>query len=174
MAGVQQNADALPIDLIKDKINIRFQTSFYYTMSCLSFKSLLLAVVVSVVTGTTAHAADVYPADLAKQEPKIGRAFSDLAGKLKKKHAWVRTFGVTTPTEEVTLGSTTYVRLSGCKPHDCPSEKYVVFISKSDNKAVGAFVVNRLDDGVDPTRSDIYWLGQPDTEQMAALASSLF
>ncbi len=143
-------------------------------MSHLSFKSLVLAAAISFVTATVSHAADIYPADLAKQDAKIARAFSDLAGKLKKKHAWVRKFGVTTPTEDITLGSTSYVRLSGCKPHDCPSEKYVMFISKSDYKAVGAFVVNRLDNGANPTRSDIDWLGQPDTEQMAALASSLF
>lgn len=143
-------------------------------MSYLSFKSLLLAVAISVVTGATAHAADVYPADLAKQEPKIASAFSDLAGKLKNKHAWVKNFGVTTPVDEVTLGSATYVRMRGCKPHDCPSEKYVVLISKSDNKAVGAFVVNHLDNRADPSSSNIYWLGQPDTAQMATLASSLF
>ena len=143
-------------------------------MSHLSFKSLLLGTAFGVATATMAHAADVYPADLAKQEPQIARAFSDLAGNLKKKHAWVQKFGVTTPTEEITLGSSTYVRMSGCKPHDCPTEKYVVLVSKSDHKAVGAFVVNRLDNGAIPTRSNIYWLGQPNEEQMTALAAALF
>jgi len=138
------------------------------------FKSRLLAALASLSFGGYACAADVYPADLAKQQPAIASAFSTLTKTIARKHKWVRDFGVTPPVDEIVLDNETYVRLSGCKPHDCPFEKYVVLVSKKNNKAVGAFLTNRQSAAGYPSGSTIQWLGQPTDEQVAQLAGSLF
>ncbi len=139
-----------------------------------TFKSILLATLGCLAFAGSVYAADLYPADLAKQEPRLASAFADLTKSLVRKHAWVMDFGVTTPVEETTLNNETYVRLSGCKPHDCPSEKYVVLVSKKDNHAVGAFLTNRQAAAGALSDSTIQWLGQPTDEQVAQLAAALF
>ena len=138
------------------------------------FKTRLLATLGAVALTGQVYAADVYPPDLAKQEPGVARAFAGLTKNIVAKHAWVRDFGVTTPVEEVTVNNESYVRLSGCKPHDCPSEKYVVLVSKKDNHAVGAFSTNRQAAAGALSDSTIQWLGQPTDEQVAQLAAALF
>lgn len=138
------------------------------------FKSFLLATLGSVVFFGQVYAAEVYPADLVKQEPRVASAFAGLTKTIVAKHAWVRDFGVTTPVEETTLNNESYVRLSGCKPHDCPSEKYVVLVSKKNNHAVGAFLTNQQAAAGALSDSTIQWLGQPTDEQVAVLAAALF
>ena len=138
------------------------------------FKSLSLATLASLSFVGHAYAADVYPADLAKRQPAIASAFSTLTKTIAHKHKWVKDFGVTPPVEEIVLDNETYVRLSGCKPHDCPSEKYVVLVSKKNNKAVGAFLTNKQSAAGYLSGSTIYWLGQPTDEQVAQLVGSLF
>ncbi len=138
------------------------------------FKSFLFATLGGFAFAGQVYAADVYPADLVKQEPQIGSAFSDLTKTIVSKHAWVKGFGVTTPVEDTTLNNESYVQLSGCKPHDCPSEKYVVLVSKKNHQAVGAFLINRQAAAGALSESTIQWLGQPTDEQVAALAVALF
>ncbi|WP_025373272.1 Ivy family c-type lysozyme inhibitor [Advenella mimigardefordensis] len=138
------------------------------------FKSLVLATWGSLAFAGQIYAADLYPADLANQEPQAANAFAGLTKALVSKHAWVKNYGVTIPVEDTTLGSESYWRLSGCKPHDCPSEKYVVLISKKNNHAVGAFLTNQLAATGNVSDSTIQWLGQPTDEQVAELATALF
>lgn len=143
-------------------------------MRHLHFKSLVLAAVGSLAFAGPVSAADSYPADLAKQEPRIASAFTELTKPIASKHAWVKDFGVTTPVEETMLNNESYAQLSGCKPHHCPAEKYVVLVSKKSHHAVGAFLTNKLADAGTVSDSTIQWLGQPTNEQMAALATALF
>jgi len=138
------------------------------------FKSLFLATLASLSFAGHAYAADVYPADLAKRQPAIASAFSKLTKTIARKHKWVRDFGVTPPVAEIVLDNETYVRLSGCKPHDCPFEKYVVLVSKKNNKAVGAFLTNKETAAGYLSDSTIQWLGQPTDEQVVKLAGLLF
>lgn len=142
-------------------------------MAHLTLKSLVLGALTSMAVGTV-HAANDYPADLVKTQPAIGHKFADLTGKIARKHAWVKNYGVTVPVKEITLGDETYQVLSGCKPHDCPSEKYVLLIAKTGAKGVGAFVINQFSSGIHPSSSKVRWLGQPDEAQVAALAQLLF
>ncbi len=139
-----------------------------------TFKSFLLATLGSLAFAGQVYATNVYPTDLAKQEPRVASAFAGLTKTLVREHAWVKDFGVMTPVEETTLNNENYVRLSGCKPHDCPSEKYVVLVSKKDNHAVGAFLMNRQAAAGALSDSTIHWLGQPTDEQVAQLAAALF
>jgi hypothetical protein len=143
-------------------------------MRHIEFKSLFLATLSSLAFASQAYAADVYPADLAKQEPRIASAYADLTKTIASKHAWVADFGVATPVEETTLNNENFVQLSGCKPHDCPSEKYVVLVAKKSNHAVGAFLTNRQSAAGDLSDSTIHWLGQPTDEQVVELAAALF
>ena len=143
-------------------------------MRHITFKSFLLAITGSLMLAGQVCAADVYPADLAKQEPEVAKAFSGLTKSIVRKHAWVKNFGVSTPVEEATLNNESYVRLSGCKPHDCPSEKYVILVSRANNHAVGAFLTNRQTAAGQLSESTIQWLGQPTDEQVTHLAAALF
>ena len=143
-------------------------------MRHLIFKSLVLATWGSFAFAGQVNAVEKIPADLAKQESQAANAFAGLTKTLVSKHAWVKNYGVTIPVEETTLGSESYWQLSGCKPHDCPSEKYVVFISKKSNHAVGAFLTNQLAATGNVSDSTIQWLGQPTDKQVAELATALF
>ncbi len=146
-------------------------------MTRFSINSLILGSVFSMAVGT-AQGADIYPFELVKSQPAIGKTFSKLTAPVAAKHAWIKKYGVVVPVSEVTAGNEIYQVLAGCKPHDCPSEKYVVLIAKGTGKGIGAFVVNRYASGSqaspNPVSSSVTWLGQPDDAQRAVLARQLF
>jgi len=70
--------------------------------------------------------------------PVTGKAYQSLIAKqgLPK---WVAGGGVSTPTKEIKINGQQYLLLSGCKPHNCPSESIAILYSPDKKVIHGVF-----------------------------------
>jgi hypothetical protein len=117
--------------------------------------------------------AQAYPQELSQSDPRFARAYAGFARAVGKKHDWIKSFGAASPVATKEIDGKSYYVVSGCKPHDCPTAKYVVLIDKANYQTVGALIENKTA-GVVLRQSSIQWLGEPDERQLTEIASQLF
>ena len=124
-------------------------------------------------TPSTPKAAS-YLAQEAETNPALAKSFATLTAPIANKAEWVKSYGTATPSVAVELDGQPYLLFSGCKPHDCPAETYVVLYDmKSKQMVAGAYVVNTFKDG-SAVSSTIEWLGSPNFDQTTLLGQTLY
>lgn len=72
------------------------------------------------------------------QGKETGSAYKKLIEK-QNLPSWVNGGGTSTPASEVTIDGTQYLALSGCKPHNCPSESIAILYSKDKGDIHGVY-----------------------------------
>ncbi|WNL47762.1 Ivy family c-type lysozyme inhibitor [Dyella sp. BiH032] len=110
------------------------------------------------------------------QRPDFAAAFQALAG-AKELPEWTRQGGTSTPAQNVTVGSKTLQAASGCKPHDCPSERIVLLYDEKTHDMWGVFARRQGEapaDVSDTSNDQLTWLGEPDEQLKDALRKRLY
>jgi len=112
------------------------------------------------------------------QRPDFARAFAVLSG-IDQLPPWTRQGGTSTPAEQVALNGRQPWLVSGCKPHDCPSERLLVLYDEGTHAMTGVFARRKADvsadiDSNDPANDELIWLGAPDDAAKALLQQKLY
>ncbi|WP_394064123.1 Ivy family c-type lysozyme inhibitor [Alcaligenes sp. WGS1538] len=121
------------------------------------------------------QAADpVYLSDLAAASKPVADQYRALMRDVSKRASWVNQYGTASPAEAVSADGRNYQLFRACKPHNCPSESYVVLLDAQDQTIkYGAFVENKTS-GSGLTSSRIQWLGKPEDSLARQMAPWLF
>ncbi len=115
-----------------------------------------------------------YLADLAASDKHIAQQYRSLMRDLSKRASWVNQFGTASPAETISLDGRDYQLFRACKPHNCPSESYVVVLDPQKKTLNhGAFVENKSA-GPGLGSSRIQWLGSPEADLVRQMAPYLF
>lgn len=131
--------------------------------------------IVGVGLGAVATAsADTYPRDLFENKKELKQQHQKLVAPVAKQHDWITQGGTQMPVSTVKLGDTKYSVLFSCKPHECPAEQLITLMGPKGKHSTGAFVENSGDLSDGPEKSDITWLGQPNSGQRSYMAAYLF
>ncbi|HRL21876.1 Ivy family c-type lysozyme inhibitor [Alcaligenes sp. SDU_A2] len=118
--------------------------------------------------------APVYLADLASTNKHVADQYRALMRDVAKRASWVNQYGTASPAETVSVDGRNYHLFRACKPHNCPSESYVVLLdAQKQTLAHGAFVENKTS-GPGLASSRVQWLGEPDTDLARHMAAWLF
>lgn len=110
------------------------------------------------------------------QQPDFAAAFQALAGG-KDLPEWTRQGGTSTPAQKVTVDGKTLQAASGCKPHDCPSERIVLLYDEKTHGMWGVFARRQGEapaDVSDSSNDQLIWLGEPDDQLKDALKKRLY
>lgn len=70
--------------------------------------------------------------------PNTGKAYKSLISK-QALPEWVKGGGTSTPAKEVVIKGVKYLVLSGCKPHNCPSQSIAVIYSSEKKDIHGVY-----------------------------------
>lgn len=115
-----------------------------------------------------------YLFEAVKKDKALAKGFNELTEPLNKTFPWVASFGVATPAATEKVDDKEYVVYQGCKPHNCPSEAYVVVYNPADKKMVaGAFVKNNYQNN-NLVESKVEWLGNSSLDFAAVIGKYLF
>ncbi|AWP33362.1 MULTISPECIES: Ivy family c-type lysozyme inhibitor [Pantoea] len=87
------------------------------------------------------------------QGKETGKAYHDLIAK-EKLPSWVKEGGTSTPANEVTINGKKYLALSGCKPHNCPSQSIAILYSLDKGDIHGVYSEYNLSDN----RQSLKWM----------------
>lgn len=132
-----------------------------------------LALVVSI--GNSYAQESVYLPEAVNTDAALKADFARITAPIAKEATWITQYGTTTPAEQIELNGTTYQVFSGCKPHNCPAESYVVMYDPSKKQiTAGAFVKTDYTSGDTASHTAIQWLGNTDLDHVRALATHLF
>ena len=116
----------------------------------------------------------VYLADLAAADKQIADQYRSLMRDVSKRASWVNQYGTASPAETVSLDGRDYQLFRACKPHNCPSESYVILLDPTKQTVShGAFVENKSS-GQGLGSSRIQWLGAPEADLARQMAPHLF
>lgn len=110
------------------------------------------------------------------QQPDFAAAFQALAG-AKDLPEWTRQGGTSTPAQHLTVDGKDLQAASGCKPHDCPSERIVVLYDEKTHAMWGVFARRQGEapaDVSDSSNDQLTWLGEPDDKLKDALKKKLY
>ncbi|WP_370611627.1 Ivy family c-type lysozyme inhibitor [Citrobacter meridianamericanus] len=72
------------------------------------------------------------------QGKETGKAYKSLIAK-RKLPSWVQDGGTSTPANEITIRGRKYLALSGCMPHNCPSQAIAILYSPEKGDIHGVF-----------------------------------
>ncbi len=139
-------------------------------------KAVLAAAMIAAMTlpAATVQAEPlVYPYDLMKDDARARAAFLALTEPVSKDFSWIKDYGTSVPVETFELAGDAFHVVSGCKPHNCSAERYVVLIDKKTGTAYGGVLRNEGDASA-WQRSEILWLGAPQDEFAKAIIGYLF
>ena len=110
------------------------------------------------------------------QQADFAAAFHALGG-AKDLPEWTHQGGTSTPAQKVTAGGKTLLAVSGCKPHDCPSERIVLLYDEKTHAMWGVFARRQGEapaDVSDGSNDQLSWLGEPDDALKDALKKKLY
>lgn len=110
------------------------------------------------------------------QQPDFAAAFQSMSG-AKELPEWTRQGGTSTPAQKVTVDGKTLQEASGCKPHDCPSERIVLLYDEKTHGMWGVFARRQGEapaDVSDSSNDQLTWLGEPDDPLKDALKKKLY
>lgn len=110
------------------------------------------------------------------QQPDFAAAFQAMEG-TKDLPEWTRQGGTSTPAQQVTVDGKTLQAASGCKPHDCPSERIVLLYDEKTHGMWGVFARRQGEapaDVSDGSNDQLTWLGRPDDALKDALKKKLY
>lgn len=117
---------------------------------------------------------DLHLYDAAKADPALAGEFKRIMAPIAKQSSWVQSYGTTSPLVIDSLDEKKYQIFSGCKPHDCITESYVVMYDQQAKRiTAGAFVRNTFS-GPDLKKSAITWLGKGDLDAARVLGKYLY
>lgn len=108
-----------------------------------------------------ADEAQAYPDDYMKSHPQTQQAFQAATRPLLKQHRWVARYGTASPVGKYEQDGLIYTVITGCKPHDCSTERYIALVDIHSNVR-GALIRNsqRADGSVATTT--LTWFGDVD------------
>jgi hypothetical protein len=94
---------------------------------------------IGAVCAAASAAAQDYPYDLARKNPKALKAWQAIAPSEYKREAWISGLnGTSPPMESVSFGGKPAIAGNVCKPHDCGGNFVVFVIARDGSVAVGA------------------------------------
>jgi len=110
------------------------------------------------------------------QRSDFAAAFQALSG-ARELPDWTHQGGTSTPAQKVTLDGKTLLTASGCKPHDCPSERIVLLYDEQSHAMWGVFARRQGEapvDVSDGSNDQLSWLGAPDDKVKDELKKKLY
>lgn len=144
----------------------KFIPSFFLGIACVFS--------VTAISAQQTEPTENYLFEAVKKDKALAKGFAKLTEPLNHSSPWIASYGVATPATMEKLDGKDYVIYQACKPHDCPSESYVVVYSPTDKKMVaGAFAKNDYQNS-NLIESKVQWLGKSSLEFSALIGKYLF
>lgn len=110
------------------------------------------------------------------QRPDFSAAFAKLSG-ASDLPDWTRQGGTSAPAQSLVVSGKPMLVASGCKPHDCPSERIVVLYDEKTHELWGVFAKRTGEAPVDvgdTSNDQLSWLGGPGDDVKALLKRKLY
>ena len=138
-------------------------------------KYTLAALALAVSMGSSYAQESVYLPEAVTTDAALKAEFARITNSIAKDAPWVKEYGTTTPAQEAELDGKRYQVFSGCKPHNCPAESYVVLYNPDKKQiSAGAFVTTDYSSSDIASNTTIQWLGNTDLDHIRILAKYLF
>jgi len=144
-------------------------------LACVVAAPLLLSSTLAIadtVSGTDGEALYLYEA--AQSDLNLVSSYKQLIAPVLDKADWLRGYGTASPAQVENLDGTEYWVFAGCKPHDCPSQSYVVMYDPTQKKMVAGALVTNTYEEQDIQSSQIEWLGETNLDYTRVLGKYLY
>lgn len=124
-------------------------------------KVLGAAVSLLALNHAIADEAQTYPNDYMKSHPQTQQAFQAATFPLLKQHRWIAHYGTAGPVGKYEQDGLIYTVITGCKPHDCSTERYIALVDIHSNVR-GALIRNSQRANGSVATTTLTWFGDVD------------
>lgn len=102
-----------------------------------------------------------YPENYMQSHPQTQQAFQQAIQPIQSQHRWITHYGTASPVGKYEQDGLIYTVLTGCKPHDCSTERYVALVDIHSNVRGVLAHHNQRADGTASTTT-LNWFGKVD------------